>query len=270
MPSQKFERVLITGGAQGIGREMALIFAEGGSEVIIGDINEERLEETRREILGRSGRCHAYMLDVTDPDAITGTREKINQEVGPISTLVNNAGIVHGGPLTEVPLERHFATFKVNVFGVVAMTHTFLPDLIGRPEAHLINLASAGGLIGLPFGTTYAASKWAAIGFSDSVRLELKAMGYRHVGVTTVCPLYVGTGMFEGTTPPKTTKMLDPKILADDIITAARKNEAFLFTPWLTHVARLKHALPPAIVDTLAGLFGVTGGMATWRGHGGG
>ena len=131
-----------------------------------------------------------------------------------MDVLVNNAGIVHGGPFLDVPVERHLATYRVNVLGLVAVTHAFLPDLIASADSHLVNIASASGYIGLPHGSTYASSKWAVIGFSESLLLELELHGHRHVHVTTVCPSYVTTGLFDGARAARTTSLLSPERLA--------------------------------------------------------
>ena len=163
------KRVLITGGAQGIGLEMALKFAGRRADIIVADLNEAKLGQARAKIEETGVAAWAFPVDVTNPASIASLRSQIASEVGPVDILVNNAGVVFGGPFTETPLDRHFKTYEVNVLGVVAMTHAFLPDLIERPEAHLVNISSASGFVGLPFGSTYASSKWAVIGFSESI-----------------------------------------------------------------------------------------------------
>ena len=116
------------------------------------------------------------------------SRERINADGGPIEVLVNNAGTVFGGYFLDVPLDRHLTTLAVNLLGVVIVTHAFLPDLIDRPDAHLVNIASVAALRRRVRGSTYASSKWGVIGFSESIELELREQGNAHVHVTTVCP----------------------------------------------------------------------------------
>jgi short-subunit dehydrogenase len=131
-----------------------------------------------------------------------------------------------------------------------------------------VTLASASGYIALPYGSTYASSKWAVIGFCDSIRLELRELGHTHVGVTIVCPSYVGTGMFDGAKPAKTTKMVDPRELAAKIIAAAKKNQTFVNEPWLVNLSPIvKGALPVQLGDIVSDLFGATGSMSDWKGH---
>ena len=152
MRSLVAKRVLITGGASGIGRSLAIRFAREGAEVHIADLNEGAADEVARAISATGGRARAWHLDVTDAARIADVRRKILDGSGPVDVLVNNAGIVHGGAFLDVPLDRHLATFHVNTLAVVAVTHAFLADLVARPDAHLVNIASAAGFAGLPFG----------------------------------------------------------------------------------------------------------------------
>src|SRR5262249_61797405 len=124
-----------------------------------------------------------FPLDVTDEAQVTAVREAVHAEGGPIDVLVNNAGVVFGGPFLQVPAAKHRTTVAVNLNGLLTVTHAFLPDLIGRPEAHLVNVASATAFGPLPWGTSYAATKWAVLGFTESLREEFRLLGHRHVGL---------------------------------------------------------------------------------------
>jgi short-subunit dehydrogenase len=263
------KRVLITGGAGGLGHSMARAFAAEGAELVLTDLVGETLDDMVTDFAKRGVACTGYVVDVTDAAAIVALRDRVHAELGPVQVLINNAGIVHGGPFSEVPLERHLRTLRVNVEGVVAMTHAFLPDLVTARAGHLVNVASASGFIGLPFGSTYAASKWAVIGLSESLRLELKKMGHRHVGVTSVCPSYVDTGMFAGVRPPKLTRFLTPDQVAADVVAAVQRNRPFVLEPWLVKITPfLVNALPRSVADAISDVFGATTGMQTWHGHG--
>lgn len=269
MRSLEMKRALITGAGGGIGSAIARAFARHGAELVLTDLDLERLEPLRRELEEAGARVRPYALDVTDRDAILAVRDRLHEEAGRIDLLVNNAGVVFGGPFEEVSWEQHRLTYRVNVEGVVAMTHVFLEDLKASPRGHLVNIASASGFVGLPNGSTYASSKWAVIGFSESIRAELEHHGHRNVDVTTVCPLYVDTGMFEGAEPPKTTKFLRPDQLADKIVEAVRKRKVWVLEPWLAKITPfLKHALPTRISDLLSDVFGATKSMDHWKGHG--
>jgi short-subunit dehydrogenase len=262
------KRILITGAGHGLGRDMAQAFGRAGAEVIVTDLNLAGAEETARKVTASGGQAAAYALDVTDVEAIRQFRERLNAERGPIDVLVNNAGIAHGGPFLEVPVEKHLATYRVNALGLVAMTHAFLPDLIARPEAHLVIIASASGLIALPYASTYASSKWAALGFSESIREELRVLGRRHVRVTAICPSYIDTGMCDGVDLPRFTRMLRSPQVAEMVLRAVRRNRDLVLTPWLVYITPFtKAVLPPALFRKVADFFGITRGMASWYGH---
>jgi len=269
MHSLKFKRVLITGAARGIGKAIATRFAAEGAELVLTDLDGDAAEATCSELGERGVRCRAYALDVTDDAAILAVRDRIHAEAGTIDVLVNNAGVVFGGAFLDVPMERHRLTYRVNTEGLVAMTHAFLPDLIGSPRGHLVNIASASGFVGLPKGSTYASSKWAVIGFSESIRLELKTLGHKNVDVTSVCPLYVDTGMFEGARPPRTTRMLTAEKLAGKVVEAVQHRKVWVLEPWLAKITPvLKNCLPTWASDALTDLFGGSTSMNGWKGHG--
>ncbi|HXV75356.1 MAG TPA: SDR family NAD(P)-dependent oxidoreductase [Candidatus Polarisedimenticolaceae bacterium] len=262
------KRVLITGGAQGIGLEMGIQFAGAGAAVVLADLDEARLDEARAAVEVVGGEVWTGTVDVTDPASIATLRERVAAEAGPVDVLVNNAGVVFGGPFADVPLEQHFRTFQVNTLGVVAMTHAFLPDLVARPEAHLVNIASASGFIGLPHGSTYASSKWAVIGFSESIRAELKLIGQDHVRVTIVCPSFIGTGMFAGASPPKTTSLLEPEFVARKVVEAVEHDTLYVLEPWLVKLTPiLRDLLPTRLFDKLGSALGASTSMTGWTGR---
>lgn len=263
------KRVLITGAASGIGKSLAQRFAAEGADLILVDLNDTLLQQTAAEISAKGRAVRAYPADVTDVPGIATLRERVNAEGGPIDVLVNNAGLVFGGPFLELPLEKHLVTYKVNTMGPVAFTHVFLPDLIARPDAHVVNVASASGYIGLPYGSTYASSKWAVIGFTESLELELRMLGHAHVHVTVVCPSYVSTGLFDGAKPPLFTRMLTPERLADKVTRAVLRNKRAVLAPWLVKVTPpLKGILPAGAFNLISGTLGATSSMTKWKGRG--
>jgi short-subunit dehydrogenase len=157
----------------------------------------------------------------------------------------------------------------VNLQGPVVLTHAFLPDLIARPDAHLVNIASLAGYGGAPGGSTYGASKWGVIGFSESIELELHRLGHTHVHVTTVCPGVVSTGLFEGTRPMRLTSILTPDKVADAVVRGVLRDRGYVRTPWLVKVAPvLRGVLPHRAFNAVNGLFGGTTAMDAWTGHG--
>ncbi len=268
MKAWKGKRVLITGAAAGIGRALAERLGARGAELILTDRDEKPLATTTDAIRRAGSIAQHHVLDVTKGASILQARDAIHDRGGPIDVLVNNAGVVFGGAFVDVPLQKHLDTFSVNVLGLVSVTHAFLADLVARPEAHLVNVASAAGLTAVPFASTYASSKWAVIGFSESIRLELARQGHRHVHVTTVCPLYVSTGLFEGARPPRFTSMLTAEQLADEIVEGVERDRIFVRTPWLVKlVPFLNGVLPTGVADVLSDALGAAGSMEQWTGH---
>jgi short-subunit dehydrogenase len=262
------KRVLITGAASGIGKALAARAASERAVLVLVDVNEALLVQTAGELARQGARVATHVLDITDVSRITGLSEAVHRDGGPIDVLVNNAGLVFGGAFLDVPLERHLTTDRVNTLGLVAMTHAFLPDLIAGRDGHVVNVASASSFIGLPFGATYASSKWAVLGFSESLALELELQGNRHVHVTAICPSYVATGLFDGAKAPRTTRLLTAERVADLTVRAELRNAAVLRTPWLAQMTPfMKGVMPQRLFYRMAAVLGVNTSMLEWRGR---
>ena len=259
------KRVLITGAGHGLGRAMAVEFARAGATVVVTDREADRVAAVVKEL---GPPAIGFPLDVTVAERVAAIREQVHAAGGPIDILVNNAGIVAGGPFLDVPLDRHLATVAVNLNGVLAVTHAFLPDLIRRPEARLVNIASASAVVALPHAAGYAATKWAVLGFSESLREELRLAGHRHVRVSAICPSYISTGLFDGVKPPLLTRLLTPEAVARAVRRAAERGTEFVLLP---RSVRLLYAvaglLPRRLYLELCRRLGVSASMTGWRGH---
>jgi short-subunit dehydrogenase len=259
------KRVLITGAGHGLGRALALEFARSGAEVVVTDRDAASVQAVCTELPSSAA---GYAFDVTDAGQIAGVRKRLHAERGPIDVLVNNAGVVFGGEFQNVPLERHLKTIAVNLGGLITVTHAFLPDLIARREACVVNIASASAVLALPRATSYAASKWGVLGFSESLREELRRAGHRHVGVTAICPSYIATGLFDGARPARLTSLLTPESVARSTRRAVERGRDFLLLPksaaMLYAVARF---LPRPLFARLCRALGVSDSMADWKGH---
>ncbi len=259
---------VVTGAGSGIGRLLAFGLAERGATVAVVDINQKSAEKTKREILQAGGKAAAFSADVSRSAAVKKLRGQIAKKLGRVQGLINNAGIVRGGAFEEVSLRAHEETYAVNTLGLVAVTHAFFADLLQSKDAHLVNIASASGFVGLPFGSTYASSKWAVVGFSDSIRLELKERGLGHVHVTTVCPSYISTGMFEGVKAPMMIPWLTPEGITKSILRAVENNAPFVKEPWLIGwIDLLKGIFPLVIYDVVSRWMGVSTSMLHWKGR---
>ena len=155
----------------------------------------------------------------------------------------------------------------INVHGVMHVTRVFLNDMIAQRKGHIINIASASSLIGLPEGSVYASSKWAVYGWSESLRLELEKEG-GDLHVLTVCPSFIDTGMFKGVKAPILFPLLQPEDITKKIIKAIKNNDIVLRAPDnLNLVPFLKAALPIKMFDIVADYLGVYKSMNSFEGR---
>jgi short-subunit dehydrogenase len=272
MQSVAGKTLLITGAAMGMGRIYAeLAVAEGAKAVVLWDINEKALGETCTVLRTRSQSVHPYTVDVSSQEAIREAAAKVRGEVGDIDILINNAGIIRGKPFWEHdPVKDIWLTMSINTLALMYIAREFLPAMIAnRREARILNIASAAGLLSNPNMSVYCGSKWAAVGWSDSVRLELEERGHAHVKVTTVCPSYISTGMFEGVKAPLFTPILTPEVVVDRAWNAMKTGKPFLTMPWMVRVSMMfKGLLPTRLFDAIAGrLFGVYHSMDQFKGR---
>lgn len=262
------KKILITGAASGIGALMAKTLAQRGAEVLIADINFEAAETVARTIKQSGGRAHAFAVDLSNIDSIKKCRSDISAAGLEIDGLINNAGVVFGGEFETLSLEKHLLTYKINVDGLVAMTHLFFQDLRNSADANIVNIASASGYVGLPYGTSYASSKWAVIGFSESLRLELLERKITNIHVTTVCPGYISTGMFNGVKAPLVLPWLTPETIVRKILLGMEKNSPFVKEPFMVKtVDLLKGILPLKLYVWVSKILGVSTSMTHWKGR---
>lgn len=259
---------LITGAASGIGRLMALEFARRGAAIVVVDINGDGAAAVAAEVEKTGARAWAFRADLTDLAQIEALPAQVHAAAGRIDGLVNNAGIVFGGAFDSVPLAQHLLTYRVNTDAMVALTHVFLPDLMASREAHLVNIASAAGFLGVPYGTTYASSKWAAVGFSESLRQELIERGVDNIAVTTVCPGYIDTGMFDGIRMPSLFKPMTPAFIVGKIMEGVAARAAFVKEPFIVKTTDwLRAVLPLRLQVRTAQITGLADSMRHWKGR---
>ena len=263
------KHVLITGGASGIGRRLVLRCAEMGAAVTIMDLDEAGAKAAAAEAAARgAGRVRAFACDVGDRERVAACAAKVHAAEGPVDILVNNAGVVSGRPLLELSDEHIERTFRVNALALFWTTRAFLPAMVSRGSGHIVNVASAAGLIGSPRETDYAASKFAAVGFSEALRLELKRSA-PGVKTTVVRPFYVDTGMFAGvkTRFPLLLPILKEGDVTERILRAIQHDTAQVDMPWMVRTLPLMRLLPVWAFDGLADFFGITAAMDEFTGR---
>lgn len=273
----KGTNVLITGGASGIGRIMGRICLEkGASNLIVWDINQANIDKTEAELsdvkpaeVGVSkGQIHSYMVNVSDPQAIKSAYEKVKSEVGEVDILVNCAGIVRGNNTFDKQTVQDIdLTMDINANAPMYVALAVLPDMLRRDRGHICNIASAAGMLGVPKLSVYCASKWAVIGWTESMRVELK-QARSHVRVTSVAPYFINTGMFDGVNS-KVFPILDPEKTAAKIIRAVEVGKSFRGIPFAYHFIRIwQGLLPNFLFDFIFGkVFGVYSVMDHFTGR---
>jgi NAD(P)-dependent dehydrogenase (short-subunit alcohol dehydrogenase family) len=180
---------VITGAASGIGRALAVDLAKRGAQLALADVNPAGLKETRALLGGATART--YTVDVSKAPEVEDFANRVQQDFGRASLLMNNAGVALMGTFNEVSLEDMEWLIAINFWGVVYGCKFFLPMLQREPDAHIVNVSSIFGLIGPPGQTAYAASKFAVRGFSESLREELRAGS--SIKVTSVHPAGIAT-----------------------------------------------------------------------------
>lgn len=166
--------IVVTGGGSGMGRELTLLLLKKGARVAAVDINEAALKETAALAGENQGRLSIHVVNITDRDAVSALPEAVIQAHGSVDGIINNAGIIQRfvriNDLEYKDIER---VFNVNFWGLVNVTKAFLPYLLKRPEAHIVNTSSMGGFLPVPGQTAYGASKAAVKLFTDGLHSEL-------------------------------------------------------------------------------------------------
>lgn len=256
---------VITGGASGIGRLMAQALAARGARVTVWDINGAALERVVAEL---GGTARGVVCDVADRAQVYARAEETTAANGPVDILINNAGIVSGTDFLDLPDARIAATFDVNVLALFWTCKAFLPAMIARDAGHVVTIASASGLIGVARLADYAASKWAAVGFDESLRAELRRRRSRVV-TTVVCPYYIDTGMFRGVRSrfPRLLPILREDDVAARVVRAIETDRHRLVMPFLCHFVPLLRVLPVGLFDRLADFLGVNASMKDFVGR---
>lgn len=267
--------VLVTGAAMGMGRLYAeRAVAEKAADVILWDVDGPRLARTLEELAAAGGasRVHAHTVDLASPADIRTTASRVRAEAGEPDIVINNAGIVRSGWFWEQAPAEVDASLRVNALGPMHVALEFLPGMIERgAPARLLNVTSASGLLPVPRMAAYTASKWAATGWSDTLRLELERAGHHHVRVTTLVPGYIDTGMFAGARAPLLTPLLEPEYVVERAWRAMKRGRPILMLPWTVRLSMLlRGVLPRRAWDALAwGPLGVYGSMERFTGRAG-
>ena len=185
--------VLVTGGASGIGKGIAEVFAAYGSRVAIGDLDERRALLTAEQLKDAPAALGVEM-DVADRASTDSAVRRIEEELGAVEVLVNNAGISHATPFLAIGAEELDRILNVNLKGVFIVTQRILPGMLERSAGRIVNISSMAGKEGLPHLSHYCASKFGVIGMTQSLAKEVAERG---VTVNAVCPGVIRTRLWD-------------------------------------------------------------------------
>ena len=222
------ETAVVTGGARGIGRATAAALLAAGMKVAIGDLDGELATQTARELSPTN--AFGGRLDVTDRTSFAAFLDSVEQRLGPIDVLVNNAGIMPLHHFTDEDDDTARRIMDINVHGVILGTKLALERMLPRGRGHIVNIASQAGKVGTPGGATYSASKHAVIGLTESVRGEMRLIG-AHIDLSYVMPSVVATELGSGLPATRGVKTIEPTDVADAIVEALRHGTVDVWVP---------------------------------------
>ncbi len=261
--------VLITGGASGIGRLMARKLAGLGARVSVWDIHRDNLDKVVAELATGAQPAHGFRCDVSKREDVYRVAAETTAAAGAVDILINNAGIVSGHSFLELPDAQIEATFAINTLSLFWVTKALLPQMIEQRRGHIVTIASASALVGVAKLADYAASKWAAMGFDESLRVELRQIAPA-IQTTVVCPYYIDTGMFRGVKSrfPRLLPILDEDEVAARIVDCIRRDKRRLLMPPAVHLLPLLRMLPVDAFDWIATFLGVNASMDEFKGRG--
>jgi NAD(P)-dependent dehydrogenase (short-subunit alcohol dehydrogenase family) len=257
---------LVTGGSRGLGLLLARELGARGACVAICARDEAELGRAEEDLRGRNVGVLCVRCDVTDPDALVSAVEAVRRRWGRLDVLVNNAGVIQVGPLEVMTREDFERALQVNALGFVSGVLAALPVMRACGGGRIVNIGSIGGEVPLPHLLPYVFSKYAAVGLSEGLRVELAKHG---IIVTTVIPGLMRTGSiyqarFKGDREAELAwfgaggslrlTSMDADRAARRIVAALERGEAYVTLSWQATLVRLAHALAPGLFADVMGL----------------
>jgi len=242
--------IAVTGGARGIGFATAAALTRLGAKVAIGDIDEATLKESATEL-----DLTAYRkLDVTDVESFAAFLDSVEDTLGPIDVLINNAGIMPVGRLIDEPAHVTRRIIEINILGVITGSKLAAQRMVPRGRGHIINVASLAGEIYTPGLASYCASKYAVVGFTDAARVEHRGTG---VDFSLMMPSFVNTELTAGTQGIRGLENAQPEDIAAGIVGLIRKPASRArVTPLAGALAAAQKFIPRRIAEALSRALG--------------
>ncbi|CAF0968960.1 unnamed protein product [Rotaria sordida] len=269
--SVRNEIILITGAGSGLGRGVAKRLASLGATVVLWDVNEKGNEETKQQILDEwpGAKVYSMKVDLCNREDIYRVAQQVRDQVGDVTMVINNAGVVSGKSLLDLDDASIQRTFDVNVIAHFWVLKSFLGPMLASNHGHIVTIASSAGIFGVSKLTDYCSSKFAAIGLHDALTAELKQMKRDGIQTTVVCPTFINTGMFQGVSTSATcVRVLNENYVCDSIVNAIRRNKRFIMLPPHTTLFYiLKGLTPDECLDRFMRFFGLSNAMDTFVGR---
>lgn len=225
---------IVTGAGSGIGRALALEFADKKSNLAVTDISNERLERVVEEIKSKGVQARGYLVDHSKLEDVGKFKEKFFEDWGQVDFMCSNAGVGAGGRIEELTIEDWQWLMNINLWGAIYMVQLFVPEMIKRKSGSILITASGLGLFAAPAMAPYSTSKFALVGLAESLRCELHVHGIK---VSALCPGIINTDIVK-----------DGRIYIEDDQGASAKDKVVEFYK--------KWGSPPSVVarDALKGL----------------
>lgn len=275
MKDLRGKKAVVTGGAMGFGFETSRRLLREGCDVTIWDMNASALDEALKKLAGIEGaKLYGYTCDVSDRARVSELVQLAKKDMGQVDILVNNAGFVRTGHFCELPVEHTLRQMEVNIGALFYSTHAFLPGMLERDSGHVVNLASGASWYSAPGLVGYCTSKAAVHGFSETLRIEIKAAGKKGVGVTSVHPGVAVEGMFEGLDMNPVMKALWPPLKDHDIVAEAivedgiKKGKSVVCRPRSVYLIwALRGVVPNSVWDWLMLLLGAKDFVKGYKGR---
>lgn len=258
--SVKGEVVLVTGAGHGIGKQLATQYASHGATVVCWDINAENNAATVADIAKKGyPKAYSYSCDVSNRQAVFDTVAKVKKDVGDITIIVNNAGIMPTHRLLDHTQQEIERIFGINVLAHFWIIQAILPSMIKNKHGHIVNISSCAGLFGLENLVPYCASKFAVVGLSEALYQELKLYPGCNVKTTVICPYMVDTGLCKNPVMrfKSTMQMETPEAVAAAVISAQRRGEKAITVPdWYFYLSTTVRTWPMNSADALKDFLG--------------